>query len=643
VVAPPPRRRRDHTPCRRARDMRRSSNPTASLRGSRLSAGLCAGLRASRLRRASAAADGRAPPDLASKAGFRQGFDPLLLLRRAGEGAPRPPPQREQGKGGGKHNAQQTRQRQQSPPPPPPPPPPPRCVVAVKAGKGRLGLGIARGDRYVAELVGDTVVLRDARYAADGEAGWRAAGGAPIAALFCCGGAGAEVFRAKGSAAVRVRRPDDTGKEAVVLRFGAEADAAAWEAALVRAASVRVARVSDFEFISPIGKGASGKVFLVRDRVGGGRYAIKVVGKARVFETRSGFRHAMDERLALEAVCGAGGFTQLKWAFQTRANFYFVMEFCEGGDLYQYLRSMGGRVGEGAVRRIMAEVVVAMEHLHAKGFVYRDLKTENVLLTADGHVRLADFGLSKFLPEDDPLTSTICGTHTFASVEMLAQRHYSKSVDLWAAGIFAFYLLNGRTPFEAQDLDRVIQKLNRRVIRFRASTSPEFVSLVKRLLDWQPATRLGCGPTGWQEVKDHPFFASVDWRAVGQDPVHDPAPSPRQADHFSTPVKRAASDSAAGLPGSPVTPAADAAAAPPPPPPPPPPRMAAAPAVPAADSIGGDELRNFDVGLWRETVSVDDDVDDAAAERYLWPLRSARRPLLDDQYVIGFNFTAPSL
>lgn len=297
------------------------------------------------------------------------------------------------------------------------------------------------------------------------------------------------------------------------LRFDDDAECDLWEKALSVAAAGRVVGISDFEFMSPIGKGASGKVFLVTDRKTGEKLALKVIDKAKVFESRSGFRHALDERLALEMVDGHPFFSRLRYAFQTRAFFYLAIDFYDGGDLYQYLRTHHGRLRESQVRSVAAEVALALEHFHKLGFVYRDLKPENVLLDSNGHVRLADFGLCKLLPRN-AVTKTICGTHTYAAPEMLAVRNYGLSIDLWAYGVFVYHILRGRTPYEARDLDQVIANMNNRRIRFSSATSPELVSMIKKLLDWNPETRLGCGPLGMMEVRGHSFFKGVDWRRV---------------------------------------------------------------------------------------------------------------------------------
>lgn len=322
-----------------------------------------------------------------------------------------------------------------------------------------------------------------------------------------------QVVRARNSRSGVLRLVKHGHSHHIWLKFDDEGECDVWEKALCVAAGRRVVGISDFEFISPIGKGASGKVFLVTDRKTGEKLALKVIDKAKVFESRSGFRHALDERLALELVDGHPFFTRLRYAFQTRAYFYLAIDFYDGGDLYQYLRTHQGRLRESQVRSVAAEVALALEHFHNLGFVYRDLKPENVLLDSKGHARLADFGLCKLLPTN-ALTNTICGTHTYAAPEMLAVRNYGRSIDLWAFGVFVYHILRGRTPYEARDLDQVIANMNNRRIRFSSATSPELVSMIKKLLDWNPETRLGCGATGMTEVRGHSFFKGMDWRRV---------------------------------------------------------------------------------------------------------------------------------
>lgn len=370
----------------------------------------------------------------------------------------------------------------------------------------------SRFERYWLELRGTIVVLivDDEVYRAQTHASQRGKENviAGVFAVHKC-----HVVRARNGKSPVIRLVKPGHSQNIWLRFDDEGECDIWEKAIIVAASQRSVGISDFEFISPIGKGASGKVFLVTDRKTGEKLALKVIDKAKVFESRSGFRHALDERLALEMVDGHPFFSRLRYAFQTRAFFYLAIDFYDGGDLYQYLRTHQGRLREPQVRSVAAEVSLALEHLHKLGFVYRDLKPENVLLDSKGHVRLADFGLCKLVP-NKALTNTICGTHTYAAPEMLAVRNYGKSIDLWAFGVFVYHILRGRTPYEARDLDQVIANMNNRRIRFSSNTSPELVSMIKKLLDWNPETRLGCGTAGMIEVRGHSFFTGIDWKKV---------------------------------------------------------------------------------------------------------------------------------
>ncbi|GAB0496574.1 hypothetical protein MMPV_007887 [Pyropia vietnamensis] len=441
----------------------------------------------------------------------------------------------------------------------------------------------------------------------------------------------------RGGTTLRLRRAAGAASASVWLRFLDDATAGAWEKALVQAAASRVVGVSDFVFVAPIGKGASGKVFLVRDRVTGERLALKVIDKRKVFDTRSGFRHAVDERLALQLTAGHPFFTQLRYAFQTRTNLYVALAFCDGGDLFQYLRTHGGRLREPQLRLVAAEVLLALEELHALGFVYRDLKPENVLLDRDGHVRLADFGLCKLLRNQ--LTSTICGTHTYAAPETLSGQAYDTSIDCWALGIFLYHLLKGRTPFEAPTLEQVIHKMSHSSVKFPSSTTPELTSLIRGLLDYKPANRLGCGLGGVSALRSHPFFAGVDWEAVRRGAPHADALSTKAPPPGGVPTAAPSAQPLKALAPSPVarsrrrrvhsTGEHDDGMAP---------SVTAATAMP--DGMQ-DELRNFDLAEWGH-VSIDNDRDDASyGDDTLWPPVRARKRIGDELFIVGFAYSSP--
>lgn len=187
------------------------------------------------------------------------------------------------------------------------------------------------------------------------------------------------------------------GEPDIELKLKDATDTKKWHAATVRAATQRSVGLADFEIVSQVGKGASGRVFLVRDRDSNERLALKVIEKSSVYGSDDALRHALDERLVLEMATDHPFVLNLRYAFQTARRLYLVTEYCDGGDLFDYLRKRGKPFREPQGRRIAAEILLALEHIHNLGVVYRDLKLENVLLDLDGHVRIADFGLSKML------------------------------------------------------------------------------------------------------------------------------------------------------------------------------------------------------------------------------------------------------
>eukprot|EP00737_Agarophyton_chilense_P000393 gb/GEZJ01000443.1/.p1 GENE.gb/GEZJ01000443.1/~~gb/GEZJ01000443.1/.p1 ORF type:complete len:539 (-),score=105.75 gb/GEZJ01000443.1/:149-1765(-) len=340
----------------------------------------------------------------------------------------------------------------------------------------------------------------------------------------------------------RIRIKRSSGENSIELKLKDTAETKKWHSALVRAATHRATSLNDFEILSQVGKGASGRVFLVRDRLTAEHLALKVIEKSFVYENDDAYRHALDERLVLEMACDHPFILNLRYAFQTSKRLYLVTEFCDGGDLFDYLKRRGKPFKEPEGRRIAAEILLALEYIHSLGVVYRDLKLENVLLDLDGHIRIADFGLSKLLgkrrhhsrrpppipspnlriapPKPVNMTKTFCGTREYIAPEMLNGSEYGQSVDLWAFGILLYEILCGRTPFYSRNREEVYTKIENGPLRFPRNLSAEVISLIRGLLDRNPNTRLGLGPQGISEIKQHDFFHDMDWEALFQKEDH---------------------------------------------------------------------------------------------------------------------------
>uniref|UniRef100_A0A452T665 non-specific serine/threonine protein kinase n=1 Tax=Ursus maritimus TaxID=29073 RepID=A0A452T665_URSMA len=190
-----------------------------------------------------------------------------------------------------------------------------------------------------------------------------------------------------------------------------------------------------------------GKVFLVRKAVGhdaGKLYAMKVLRKAALVQRAKTQEHTRTERSVLELVRQAPFLVTLHYAFQTDAKLHLILDYVSGGEMFTHLYQRQ-HFKEAEVRVYGGEIVLALEHLHKLGIIYRDLKLENVLLDSEGHIVLTDFGLSKeFLTEEKERTFSFCGTIEYMAPEIIRSKSgHGKAVDWWSLGILIFELLTG--------------------------------------------------------------------------------------------------------------------------------------------------------------------------------------------------------
>lgn len=284
--------------------------------------------------------------------------------------------------------------------------------------------------------------------------------------------------------------------------------------------------IDDFELMRVVGRGAFGKVMLVRKKSGdaspahaapdhsGKVYAMKVIKKSAVFE-RNQVEHTKTERRILQNV-DHPFLVKLRYAFQNDAKLYFVMDYYNGGTLHFHLRR-AVHFDEPRTRFYASQMVLALSHLHTYNIVYRDLKSENILLDDRGFIAITDFGLSRDnvdSKKNNGGLSTFCGTPEYIAPELIRRIPYGKSADYWSLGILIYEMLAGYTPFYNANRKRNFENIVKAPLRIPGTFSDEARTLLNGLLCKDPAKRLGSGPTGAQEIMDHPFFAPVDWEKL---------------------------------------------------------------------------------------------------------------------------------
>ena len=274
--------------------------------------------------------------------------------------------------------------------------------------------------------------------------------------------------------------------------------------------------MDDFEIIKTIGRGSVGKILLVKYKNTGDYYTIKSMRKDQILS-----ENIIDNILSEKNILSDGQcefLLTLSFFFQSPERIYFVTPFMKGGDLYHKLKTEG-YLTEDLVRFYAAQVAIALQHLHEYGMAYRDLKPENILIDEDGYIKLCDFGASVHF-QGTKKESTFAGSPEYASPEMIAQEGHSIMSDWWSFGILIYELLYGITPFFNMDKNRMYELIEvgelkfPKTIKIEGNSKPLKVSeeakgLITKLLEKNPGSRLG--RTGLNEIKSHPFFASLNF------------------------------------------------------------------------------------------------------------------------------------
>ncbi|KAL8944308.1 MAG: hypothetical protein Q9216_000492 [Gyalolechia sp. 2 TL-2023] len=265
-----------------------------------------------------------------------------------------------------------------------------------------------------------------------------------------------------------------------------------------------------FNFLAVLGKGNFGKVMLAETKATKKLYAIKVLKKEFIIENDEVESTKSEKRVFLIANKERHPFLlNLHACFQTETRVYFVMEYISGGDLMLHIQR--GQFGSKRAQFYAAEVCLALKYFHENGVIYRDLKLDNILLTLDGHIKIADYGLCKEDMWYGSNTSTFCGTPEFMAPEILLDKRYSRAVDWWAFGVLIYQMLLQQSPFRGDDEDEIYDAILADEPLYPIHMPRDSVSILQKLLMREPELRLGSGPTDAQEIMSHAFFRNINW------------------------------------------------------------------------------------------------------------------------------------
>jgi len=186
-----------------------------------------------------------------------------------------------------------------------------------------------------------------------------------------------------------------------------------------------------FEIMRLLGKGAFGRVVLAEKKDTGDYFAIKIIDKVVLLE-KNNVSNILSEKEVLQ-MCEHPFLIGLEYCFHSPSKIYIVMKFMQGGELYHHLQRKG-KFDEKETHFYAVQILLALEYLHSKGIVYRDLKPENMLMGLDGYIKLADFGVSKKIAKGS-MTHSIVGTPEYIPPEIVKDQGHNQTADYWSFGI----------------------------------------------------------------------------------------------------------------------------------------------------------------------------------------------------------------
>ncbi|XP_053726673.1 serine/threonine-protein kinase N2-like isoform X1 [Synchiropus splendidus] len=278
-------------------------------------------------------------------------------------------------------------------------------------------------------------------------------------------------------------------------------------------ASDQKMKVEDFRLVSVLGRGHFGKVLLAELKKSGKLFAIKAL-KKRDIVTRDEVDSLMSEKRIFEMINASRHpfLVNLHGCFQTSDHVCFVMEYLPGGDLMIHIHSDVFTPAQ--TRFYTACVLLGLEFLHENKIIYRDLKLDNLLMDADGFVKITDFGLCKEGMGHGDRTSTFCGTPEFLAPEVLTDDNYTRAVDWWGLGVLIYEMLVGESPFPGEDEEEVFDSIVNDDVKYPPSLPADAVIILQKLLKRNPLKRLGAGEQDADELKGEKFYQEIDWDAL---------------------------------------------------------------------------------------------------------------------------------
>jgi tRNA A-37 threonylcarbamoyl transferase component Bud32 len=268
-----------------------------------------------------------------------------------------------------------------------------------------------------------------------------------------------------------------------------------------------VTRIGHYLVNSELGAGTFSTVWLAMHELTKVNVAIKVISKASVQDEEALTR--LVRELNLMKQMHHPFIAEFYESLEDDDAYYYCMEFAEHGNLLGYI-SMNGSLSEIQARHIFSQVISVLDYLHTERHVcHRDVKAENMLLDRHNNVRVIDFGLSNQFTSSRPLLKTVCGSPPYVAPEMVKGKPYSRSADVWSAGVLLYSMTTGALPFDDDHIQSLLTKIVSRDVVYPSYLSPSLIDLLRRMLTKNPDLRITV-----PEIRDHEWFSANQYTGL---------------------------------------------------------------------------------------------------------------------------------
>ncbi|KAF2074122.1 hypothetical protein CYY_004564 [Polysphondylium violaceum] len=272
--------------------------------------------------------------------------------------------------------------------------------------------------------------------------------------------------------------------------------------------------VGPFIIGKTLGQGTTGKVKLGFHKDTGFKVGIKIINK-ELLSTKPSMRRKIEREIVLMKLIDHPNAMKMYEVYETSKYLFLILEYVEGGELFDYLVEKGG-LESGEALFFFQQIITGLEYCHSRNICHRDLKPENLLLSGDKRIKIADFGMGSIVRKD-ALLHTSCGSPHYASPEVVSGVDYDgQKADVWSCGVILYALLTGKLPFDDENIRRLLNKVKNGAFSMPPYIHKDAQDLLTRMLIVDPSKRISI-----KEIKQHPWFTSNNNQIQKISPVED--------------------------------------------------------------------------------------------------------------------------